>query len=78
MPGLIVRTDCAKALSGDDFAEFLRTVPGVYALIGSRDPLRENTGLPLHSSRLDIDEDAIVTAASLYAAVALYWLKEVI
>jgi amidohydrolase len=59
--------DRPLSLGGDDFAEFLREVPGVYAYIGSANSAKPNTTLPHHNCRFDIDEEALVYAAGLYA-----------
>ena len=54
------------SLGGDDFAEFLLTVPGCYAYVGSRgeDP---HTQYPLHNGHVDMDEGALSIAAALHA-----------
>lgn len=59
-------TDRPISLGGDDFAEFLLTVPGCYAYVGSRsdDP---HTQYPLHNGHVDMDEGALVVAAALHA-----------
>lgn len=59
-------TDRPISLGGDDFAEFLLTVPGCYAYVGSRgdDP---HTQYPLHNGHVDMDERLLPIAAALHA-----------
>lgn len=59
-------TDRPISLGGDDFAEFLLTVPGCYAYVGSRgdDP---HTQYPLHNGHVDMDEGVLPIAAALHA-----------
>ncbi len=59
-------TDRPISLGGDDFAEFLLTVPGCYAYVGTRsdDP---HTQYPLHNGHVDMDEGALPVAAALHA-----------
>lgn len=65
------------SLGGDDFAEYLLRVPGVYAYVGTANPDKPDTLAPQHADNYDIDEEAIMIAASLYVDYALYYLKEV-
>jgi amidohydrolase len=60
------------SLGGDDFALFLSAVPGVYANIGCGIPGKPR--IPLHSCYFDIDEDALVYAAGMYACYAAWYL----
>jgi amidohydrolase len=70
-----VITDDQKSLAGDDFAFYLQKVPGLYAKIGSADPLRPETQHPLHHPCFDIDENALIVAAEFYANYALSFLE---
>jgi metal-dependent amidase/aminoacylase/carboxypeptidase family protein len=69
-----VVTDRPCSLGGDDFAEFLLHVPGVYAQIGSGNSAQPDTVVPHHNGRFDIDESALVYAAGIYAEYALHFL----
>lgn len=60
-------TDRAISLGGDDFAEFLLTIPGCYAYVGSRSDDDPHTQYPLHNGHVDMDEGALVVAAALHA-----------
>ena len=66
-----VVTDRALSLGGDDFAEFLLTVPGAYAYLGTGNPEKPSTLNPAHNGNFDLDEDALHFGAGLYVAVAL-------
>ena len=63
------------ALGGDDFAEFILRVPGVYAYIGSSNPEKPDTCVAHHNDHFDIDEDALTIAAALYACYAADYLN---
>ena len=60
-----------KSLGADDFAEYLRIVPGTYAFIGSWNETNPSTARPHHHELFDIDENAVLIAAELYADFAL-------
>jgi len=55
-------------MGGEDFAFFLRHVPGCYIRFGAQVPGRE--GFPAHSSRFDFDEQALATGAAWFVEVA--------
>ena len=59
------------SLGGDDFAEFLKVTKGMYAFIGSSNPSNPNTQVVMHGDNFDIDEEAILIGANLYADYAL-------
>lgn len=63
-------------LSGDDFAEFLRKVPGAYVYLGTADPQDPKTQNPYHSDVFSVDERAVAIGAAAYAAYALWWLTQ--
>ncbi|MEG1428107.1 MAG: amidohydrolase, partial [Oscillospiraceae bacterium] len=60
---------------GDDFAELLLRVPGVYAYVGTASDETPGSCGPAHNSRFAIDEGALPIAAALYAECAWMWLK---
>ena len=62
-------------LAGDDFAEYILKVPGVYAYIGSGNKKDPHTTLAHHHSQFDIDEDCLGIGAALYAAYAADYLN---
>ena len=70
-------TDRPLSLGGDDFAEFLLTVPGCYAFLGTGNPDKPDTCRALHNDRVDIDEAALPMAAALHAEYAFRYLTGV-
>ncbi|MBR0161331.1 MAG: amidohydrolase [Oscillospiraceae bacterium] len=63
------------ALGGDDFAEYILRVPGVYAYIGSGNPKKPDTQVAHHNSRFDIDEDALTVATALHVCYTVEYLN---
>ncbi len=70
-----VITDREKVLGADDFAELQAEVPGVYANIGTRNPLDESTGWDQHHGNFDIDEKGLLLLTSFYVDYTLEYLK---
>lgn len=68
--------DRPMSMMGDDFCEFLKKVPGVYAFTGTGNVNRPETRLVHHNDHFEIDEAGMVSAAALYAKSALEWLKQ--
>jgi amidohydrolase len=65
-----------KSLGGDDFAEYLLLLPGMYAFVGTGNKDKPNTTQPHHHGLFDIDEQGILIAANLYVDYALQQLKQ--
>lgn len=63
--------DRKLSLGGDNFAEYLLHVPGAYAYLGTGNPALPNTVVSNHNGNFDVDEDALVMGAGLYAGYAL-------
>ena len=63
-----------RSLGGDDFAEFLLKIPGVYANIGCG--FSGKPRIPLHNCRFDMDEEALIYAAGMYACYAAWYLNQ--
>ncbi len=63
------------ALGGDDFAEYILKVPGVYAYVGSGNPDMPETTVAMHNCHFDIDENCLIVGTSLYAAYAVAFLN---
>ncbi len=72
-PGHVV-SDRALSLSGDDFADYLLRVPGVYAYLGTGSDADPCTLQSIHSTSFDLDEDALPIGAALGAGCAIQWL----
>lgn len=62
------------SLGGDNFAEYQLKVPGCYAYLGTFDPDRPETQNSLHNGCFNLDENALVLGAGLYAKYAHWWL----
>ncbi|MGX7680901.1 amidohydrolase [Jatrophihabitans sp. DSM 45814] len=60
-------TDTAQSMGGEDFAWYLRTVPGSMARLGVRVP--GSVGGDLHQSDFDIDESALAVGVQFTAAI---------
>lgn len=73
---ITVITDRPVSLGGDNFAEFQRVVPGCYAYLGTSNPEVENSLNSLHNGNFDLDEEALVLGAGLYAEYAMWWLTK--
>ena len=63
------------SLGGDDMAEIMAVVPGVYAFVGSGSEAVPGSRLAHHTPGFDIDERCLPIAAGLYVESALSWLK---
>ena len=64
----------ARTLGGEDFSFFLERVPGCFAWVGSRNPVR-GFDAPHHSPRFDIDEEAMPTGVELLDRIAREYLR---
>ena len=64
------------SLGGDDMAEIMAVVPGVYAFVGSGSEAVPGSRLAHHTPGFDIDERCLTIASSLYVESALFWLKQ--
>ena len=67
-------TSRKPSLSGDDMAEFINKVPGVYAFVGTRNEAIENTTVAHHNSNFDIDENGLKTSIKITTLYALEYL----
>jgi len=66
------RVPFAPVMGGEDFAYYLQKVPGAFIFLGAGDGRPH----PHHHPGFDIDERALVQAASLLASLALGFLDE--
>ncbi len=73
--GLNVIDNRPLSLSGDNFAEYLRRVPGCYAYLGTSNPAFPDTLAGIHNCHFNLDEAALPLGAALYAACALRWMR---
>ncbi|WP_370867580.1 M20 family metallopeptidase [Methanolobus sp.] len=69
-----VNENADRIFGAEDFAFYLQRVPGIFAILGTRNPekgmLEGN-----HSSSFDIDEDVLTLGARAFYTVALDFLK---
>lgn len=63
-----VWTNQPRNMLGDDFAEYLKDVKGMFLFVGSAGGTE--TSYPLHHEQFDLDEDAIVIATEFYVGYA--------
>lgn len=63
------------SLGGDDFAEYILRVPGVYAYVGSGNADKPDTLVAHHNAHFDIDEDALRVATALYTCYTADYLN---
>jgi amidohydrolase len=61
------------SMGGEDFAEYLKLVPGCFMYIGSTSAAK---AYPWHHERFDIDEEVLPVGARLLAAIAERFLKK--
>lgn len=64
-----------KSLGGDDFAEYIKKVKGVYGFFGTGNPNKKNTTLSHHDNNFDIDEDGLIVSVAAYVAYAIRFLN---
>lgn len=61
--------------AGEDFSYYLQEAPGCFALVGSGNPDKD-TEWAHHHGHFNVDEDALVYGAELYAQYAYTYLTE--
>jgi amidohydrolase len=66
-----IGTNDRPSLGGEDFADYLTQVPGCMISLGVRTPGTEVN--LLHTSRFDIDEQALLIGARLLARILIRW-----
>lgn len=62
--------ECAPMAASEDFAHFLRAVPGAFVFVGAGNR-EKGIDAPHHSPRFDIDESALPVGAELLARLVL-------
>lgn len=67
--------DEKPTMGGEDFSFYLDEVPGCFALVGSGNP-EKDTQWAHHHGKFNIDEDAMITGAELYAQYAWAFLNK--
>jgi amidohydrolase len=69
-----VNTHAKPIFGAEDFAYYLQEVPGMYAIIGTRN-IEKGIMEGNHSSSFDIDEDVLLHGVELLYSVAMDFLK---
>ncbi len=64
-------TEAIQSWGGDDFAWYLREVPGAYVRLGTHDPTTGHERHDLHIGKFDVDERAIALGIRLMVATTL-------
>ncbi|MBC3795799.1 M20 metallopeptidase family protein [Acetobacterium tundrae] len=72
---IVTDSNLITGFGSDDFAEYLKDIKGVYIHVGTSNDTNPDTQQSLHSSKFDIDEEALLIAASLHTEYALSFLK---
>lgn len=67
VPEHYLHTPCDPVLGGEDFAYYLKKVPGCFAFLGVRNETKEIVHM-CHDPRFDIDEDAMPYGMALHVA----------
>ena len=67
--------DYEGTLAGEDFAEYLKIVPGVFVFLGCRNP-EVDASWPQHSCHYNVDESVLKNGAALAALYAFDFLAE--
>lgn len=62
-------------LSGEDFSEYLRVVPGVFVFVGGRNS-KKGADHPQHSCFYEVDESVLISGSKLAAQYAFDFLNE--
>lgn len=65
----------APSMGSDDFAAYLRSVPGVYFRIGARQPDAAGENVDLHHPAFDFDERALALGAAVLAQTVINYLE---
>lgn len=69
-----IRTKNVTVMGGDDFAEFLNIMPGMYYFIGMADPSK-GTDVPNHNTKFKMNEDALVTGMEMQMRLVMKYLN---
>jgi len=69
-----VDCDAEPIFGAEDFAFYLKKVPGIYLLLGTLN-LQKGIVEGNHSSRFDIDEDVLMTGTEILQTIVLDFLN---
>lgn len=68
-----VITQSEPSMGADDFADFLKVIPGTYARVGVQSS--ESTSYGLHHEKFDLDEDVLPIMSQFHVGFALDYLN---
>lgn len=71
-----VITKRRPSLGGDDFAEYIKLIPGCYAYVGSGNKNKPETCVAHHDCHFDIDEDSLITSVKILTSYAIDYLNK--
>lgn len=67
--------DNVPTMGGEDFGYYMTRIPGAFATVGAKN-VAKGTDFPHHNARFNVDEDALVRGAELYAQYAVAYLGQ--
>ncbi|WP_292462010.1 amidohydrolase [Methanolobus sp.] len=70
-----VNEDAGRIFGAEDFAFYLQRVPGIFAILGTRNPEKKIMEIN-HSSSFDIDEDVLLIGTKAFCTLVLDFLKD--
>ncbi len=66
--------DNVRDMGGEDFSEYARIIPGLFAFLGTRNE-RKGIIYPHHNPKFDVDEDALIYGVAFEVNMALKLLE---
>ena len=73
-PELTIYPEIEKTFAAEDFASYLKKVPGIFISLGTRNPEKKIVEIN-HSCRFDIDEKILITGTEIFYTISLDFLK---
>ncbi len=73
-PELTVYPEIEKTFAAEDFASYLKKVPGIFISLGTRNPEKKIVEIN-HSCTFDIDEKILITGTEIFYTISLDFLK---
>lgn len=61
-------------MAAEDFSYYSQQVPSCFYRLGTKN-VEKGTGVSVHNSKFDIDEDALINGAGVFAYIAYRWLE---
>lgn len=62
-------------MAAEDFSYYSQQVPSCFYRLGTKN-VEKGTGVSVHNSKFDIDEDALINGAGVFAYIAYRWLEK--